>query len=247
MMPSVSAPGQRQTLQPAVRFRRVVLGVLVCVLALTTLSGMAGASGPLARAELAQAKKSLLVLGDMPKTWTASASSGGNGPTPDAAQLARCLGVPLAQVNDNPPTVTSKDFNSEEDLESVQDSIEVFPTAKAAAADFTVASNAKTPKCLTASFNSEAARSQLASGFGSDAAIGRLVVTRTPSSDYGPHTVNITIYLPVTTNGTALNLEIAEVGFLKGNEEQQLVLTSVQRPFPASLSRRLTALAEARL
>jgi hypothetical protein len=45
----------------------------------------------------------------------------------------------------------------------------------------------------------------------------------------------------------AINLEFAEVGFVKGNEEQQLLLTSVQQPFSTSLSRRLTTLAAARL
>ncbi len=113
----------------AMRFRGVVLGGLTCALALSSLSGPAGSSSPQTRSELAQAKKSLLVLGDMPKTWTASASSGGNAPTPAAAQLARCLGVPLKEVNDNPPTVSSKDFNGPGDVQSVQDSIEVFPTA----------------------------------------------------------------------------------------------------------------------
>ncbi len=199
------------------------------------------------RAELAQAKKSLLVLSDMPKTWTASTSSNNSSPTPDATELASCLGVPLKEIDDTPPTVSSKAFNSKEDLETVQDSIEVFPTATAAQADLAVASNRKAPKCFTEAFNSVDARSQLASAFGGNAAIGKLEVTRTPTSDYAPHTVNITIYFPVTSNGVAINLEIVEVGFVKGNEEQQIVLTSVQGPISPSLSRRLTSLAEARL
>ncbi len=210
-------------------------------------AGSTGATNPQTRAELAQAKKALLVLGDMPKTWTASASHGGNALTANGAQLARCLGVSLNEVNDNPPTVSSKAFNSKEDLQTVQDSIEVFPTAQAAEADLAVASNAKAPKCFTANFNSQAAKRQLASAFGSGTTIGNLVVTRTPSSDYGAGTVNITIYMPITTQGTALNLEYAEVGFVKGNEEQRLTLSSIQTPFPASLSRRLTTLAKARL
>lgn len=199
------------------------------------------------RAELAQAKKSLLVLSDMPKTWTASTSSGGNTPTPNPKQLARCLGVPLNVINDNPPTVSSRTFNSPEDLETVQDEIEVFPTAEAAQADLAVAGNAKAPKCFTSDFNSAGARRQLQASFGSGSTIGKLVATRTPVSDYGPHTVNITIYFPVTINGEALNLEFAEVGFVSGNEEQLLTLSSIQSPFAVSLSRHLTAVAEARL
>jgi hypothetical protein len=209
-------------------------------------AGTAGATSTSTRAELAKAKKSLLVLSEMPKSWTASSSSGGNSPTPNPAQLARCLGVPLSEVDDNPPTVSSPTFNSKQDLQTVDDEIEVFPTAKAAQADLAVAANQKAPHCFTTDFNSPAAKSQLGSSFGSGATIGTLDVTRTPVSDYGPHTVNITIYFPVTTNGEAINLEFAEVGFVKGNEEQLLTLSSVESPFPVSLSRRLTALAEAR-
>ena len=223
-----------------------LVGSLVLVLVLLASSAGAATSAQ-TRAELAQAKKSLLVLSDMPKSWTASKSSGSNSPTPDAAQLASCLGVPLKEVNATPPTVSSKSFNSKEDLETVQDSIEVFPTAKAAQADLAVASSPKTPACFTEAFNSADARSQLASAFGGNAAVGNLDVTRTPTSDYAPHTVNITIYFPVTSNGVAINLEIAEVGYVKGDEELQMILTSIQGPFSTSLSRRLTTLAVARL
>jgi hypothetical protein len=227
------------------RARAATRGIVMCALALAIYAGTAAAASTSTRAELAKAKKSLLVLSDMPKSWTAS-SSGGNEPTTNPAQLARCLGVPLSVVNDNPPTVSSRTFNSKQDLQTVEDQIEVFPTAKAAQADLAVAANAKAPECFTTNFNSPAARSQLESSFGSGAAIGTLDVTRTPVADYGPHTVNITIYFPVTTKGIAINIEFAEVGFVKGNEEQLLTLSSVQSPFPVSLSRHLTALADER-
>ena len=245
-MPRARAASAPRPGRLATRSRQTTLGIVTCVLALAMYAGTAGATSAPTRAELAKAKKSLLVLSDMPKSWTASATSGGNSPTPNPAQLARCLGVPLSVVNDNPPTVSSRTFNSKQDLQTVEDQIEVFPTAKAAQADLAVAANPKAPECFTTDFNSPAARSQLESSFGSDAAIGKLEVTRTPVSDYGPHTVNITIYFPVTTNGVAINIEFAEVGFVKGNEEQLLTLSSVQSPFPVSLSRHLTALADER-
>ena len=248
MIAGSSPPSARRSVPFAVGFRRVARGSLAGVLVLVLHASSAhAATSAQTRTELAQAKKSLLVLADMPKTWTASKSSSTSSPTPDAAELASCLGVPLKVVNDTPPTVSSNAFNSKGDLETVQDSIEVFPTAKAAQADLAVAKSPKAPNCFTEAFNSADARSQLASAFGANAAIGRLVVTRTPTSDYAPHTVNITIYFPVTINGVAINLEFAEVGFVKGNEEQQLILTSIQQPFSTSLSRHLTTLAAARL
>jgi hypothetical protein len=245
-MPGGRARGAPRPGRLAARSRPTTRGIVTCALALAIYAGTAGATSAPTRAELAKAKKSLLVLADMPKSWTSSASSGGNEPTPDAAQLARCLGAPLSVVNDNPPTVSSRTFNSKQDLQTVEDQIEVFATAKAAQADLAVAADPKAPKCFTTDFNSPAGRSQLESSFGSDATVGTLDVTRTPAADYGPHTVNITIYFPVTTKGVAINIEFAEVGFVKGNEEQLLTLSSVQSPFPVSLSRHLTALDEAR-
>jgi hypothetical protein len=222
-------------------------GLIACLLTLGLLAGTAVATDTHSAAGLAKAKKSLLVLSDMPKGWKSSKSSNNNSPTPDAAQLATCLGVPLSVVNDNPPTVYSPDFESKNDLESVDDSVEVFPSTKAARADLATASSPKAPGCLNTNFNSAAVKSQLRSAFGAGSSIGAVDVTRTPASDYGPHTVNITIYLPVTSHGVTLNIETAEVGFVKGNEEQMVTLTGIQTTFPIALSRHLTALAYERL
>jgi hypothetical protein len=221
--------------------------VLTCVLGCALLNGVASASKAHSAATLAKAKKSLLVLSDMPKGWMSSKSSNNNSTTPDAAQLASCLGVPLTEVNDNPPTVYSPTFNSKDDLEIVDDSVEVFPTAQAARADLASVSSPKAPACLTTNFNTPAARSELEKSFGSGANMGTAVVTRTPASDYGPHTVNITTYVPITVGGKTLNLESAEVGFVRGDEEQMVEFDSIQSSFPAALSRRLMTLADDRL
>jgi len=227
--------------------RRAVISALAALFSVCFLAGVAEGSSPHQTAQLAQARKALLVLGDMAKGWKSSKSSNNNSPTPDAAQLAACLGVPVSVVNDNPPTVYSPDFNGKDDLQTVDDSIEVFPSAKAARDDLATASSPKAPGCLTANFNTPAAKSQLMKVFGAGTKVGTAVVTRTPSADYAPHTTNITIYMPITTHGETLNLETTEVGFVKGDEEQILVFESVQTPFPTALSRRLTALAYKRL
>ena len=226
---------------------RALGGFLTCTIALGLLVGTAGAADAHDGSSVTKAKKSLLVLSDMPKGWKSSKSNNNNPPTPDAAQLAACLGVPLSVVTDNPPTAYSPDFASKNDLQSVDDSIEVFPSAKAARADLATASSPKAPVCFNTNFNSAAAKSQLRSAFGAGSSIGAVDVTRTPASDYGPHTVNVTIYVPVTTHGVTLNIETAEVGFVKGNEEQMVTLTGVQTPFPTALAKRLTTLADGRL
>jgi hypothetical protein len=197
-------------------------------------------------AKTVQARKALLVLKDLPKGWTSSKSSDNNSPTPDTAQLAQCLGVPVSEVNDNAPTVYSPEFDSKNKLETVDDNVSVFASAKAARANFATATNPKAPSCMSADVNGPG-KSALDSSFGSGASVGSITVTRTPSRDYAPHSANLTIFFPVTVNEVTLNVEITEVGYLKGNEQQTLTFVSVQTPFPTALARHLTTVASGRL
>jgi hypothetical protein len=219
---------------------------LIGALVMTIPSGKAGATSSGTQAQLAAAKKSLLVLSDMPKGWTSTKSSNDNSTIPGSAQMARCLGVPVSLITDNPPTVNSREFDSKNGLLTVNDSIEVFPSAKAAQADFASDTNKKAPQCLTANFNGPS-KAVLQSQFGSGVTVGAIKVARDPATYYAPHTTNITLFLPITQQGETINLTISEVAFVKGQEEQTVTLTSAQSLFPVSLSRHLTALAVNRL
>jgi hypothetical protein len=225
---------------------RPLLALAALATGVVTLGLPASGAQAASSQQTAQARKSLLVLKDLPKGWTSSKSSNNNSPVPDAAQLASCLGVPVSLVNDNPPTVYSPEFASKNGLETVDDNVSSFSSAKAAKADFATATNSKAPTCMSADFNG-AAKSELQSSFGAGASMGTVTVTRTPSSDYAPHSANITLFFPVTVREVTLNVEISEVGYLKGNEEQTVTLSSIQTPFPTALARRLTALAADRL
>jgi hypothetical protein len=66
---------------------------------------------------------------------------------PGAAQLARCIGVPISVITSNPPSVSSPNFSSPNG-DTVSDQILIFPSAKAARANFAVGANPRTPKCL---------------------------------------------------------------------------------------------------
>jgi hypothetical protein len=112
-------------------------------------SGVAGASHA---AKVAQAKKGLLVLSDLPEGWTSSNASSGNGEFPGWKQLATCIGVPVSEVNDNPPSA-ARDFNSPEGYFSVNDEVDDHVCAKEARESFASLSNPKTPGCLTTLLN----------------------------------------------------------------------------------------------
>jgi hypothetical protein len=222
-----------------------IIASLLAILAVFLLEGTAGATKAHDATQLAKAKKSLLLLADMPKGWTSSKSSNGNSPFPGAAQMASCIGVPTTVITYNAPSVSSPDFASKDQLLGVSDSVQVYSSSKAAQADFSSLANPKTPSCMTSDLNGpgKAEFDKEVGGSG----IGNVMVTRTPDSDYAPHTTNFTMYIPVTTKGVTVNVELVFVDYVKGREEQSVMLSAFQSIFPTSLSRHLTTVADGRI
>jgi Protein of unknown function (DUF2510) len=196
--------------------------------------------------KIGNARSALLVLSDMPRGWTSTKSTNNNSAIPGAAQLASCIGVPTSVITDNPPGASSPDFNSKNEQLMVDDNVSIYPSARAAQADFSSLANAKTPSCLTAALNGPA-KSALETGFGPGTSIGTVTVTRTPAADYARDSANFTMFVPISGNGSTLNLEITVVDFVRGRDEQTVTLSSVDTQFPISLARRLTTIAVDRL
>ena len=216
------------------------------VVAVGTLAGTAATAGAHSAPPLRQAKSALLVLSDLPGGWTSTKSPGNSSSFPGTAQLARCLGVPTSVVADSPPTVNSPQFDSRSQLQTVDDSVSIYPSAKAARADFASLADPKTPSCLTQVLNGSA-KPSLASQFGSGVSIGNILVSRSPTSEFAPRSANFTAFMPVTSQGVTLNLELTVVDNVKGRAEQTVTLISVQSPFPTPLARHLTTVAARRL
>src|SRR5215472_1140131 len=92
-------------------------------LALTALGALGGtfapgvATGAVVRAsssssELAQARKALLVLSDMPSGWRKAKAPNNPNTTVGDAQLAHCIGVAVSLITENPPSVNSPQFQN---------------------------------------------------------------------------------------------------------------------------------------
>jgi hypothetical protein len=215
-------------------------------LAMGMLAGSADEASAHAAPPIGQAKKALLVLSDMPDGWTSTRSSNNNSSFPGATQLADCLGVPTSVITDNPPTANSPEFASKNQLQTVNDSVSIYPSVKAARTDFASLANVKTPSCLTQVLNGSA-RPALQSQFGSGVSIGNILVSRSPVREFAPGSANFTAFMPITTHAVTLNLELTVVDYVKAREEQTVTLISVQSPFPSSLARHLTTVAAGRL
>lgn len=226
--------------------RTAIAACLAGGLAMGLLAGTTVAASAHTSPLIGQAKKDLLVLSDMPSGWTSTKSSNNNLAFPGAAQLASCLGVPKSIITNNPPTANSPEFDSKNHLQSVNDSVQIYPSAKAAQADWASLAESKTPSCLTQVLNGSA-RSALASQLGTGVSVGNILVSRSPASEFAPKSANFTAFMPVTTHGVTLNLELTVVDYVKARKEQTVTFTSVETPFPTSLAQQLTTVALGRL
>jgi hypothetical protein len=217
-------------------------GALLFGLAVATADPSGAASSSLK----AQAKKALIVKSDLPKGWTSSSSGNDSGSFPGLDQLGRCLGMPANVVTANPPTVYSPEFTSKNQELFVDDSVQIDPSVNFAKLDYESIAEAKSPGCVASLFNGPA-KVSLAKGFGHGATIGTFVASRTPSSYFGPHVADVTLYFPVTFSGTTLNLEMTLTDYIKGRLEQSMLLFAIESNFPSSLSKHLTTVGDQRL
>jgi hypothetical protein len=220
---------------------RIGAAALACVLMVGLATSSAGAS---AASDKAQAKKALLVLGDMPKGWTSTKSSGGgNKNLLGAKQLANCIGIKSSVVEANPPQVESPDFHSADQTYEVDDQISIFPSVSKAKAELAAVSNTKTPGCMTRILNGSY-KSQIESSGGGGTKVGIITVARGTST---PGTVAFVIGIPITAQGQSVQAHLTVVYFLHGKLGQEIVYYDFGTAFPTSLMAHLTSVAIHRL
>jgi hypothetical protein len=227
------------------------IALMTACLLVTSSTGGAGAS---TASDQAQAKKQLLTLPDMPSGWKtergSTVTTNGKGPLsrfPGDQQLASCLGLPLSVISSNPPQATSPYFENKGGSLEVQDSVSVFGSAKDASTQYDALRNGNAPSCLTQTFNSASARSQFLAGTPKGTTLGIATVTALNPSTYGKNTAGFIATFPVTAGGISVSTRLTAVLFIKGRLGGMLSLDSYAGPFPTSLSKHLTSLAESRL
>jgi hypothetical protein len=219
----------------------IVVALLALGLTLGTQVAGAGASAASSRTS---AKKLLLTLSDMPKGWKKERGSGGGGSSnfPGASQLASCIGVPTSLISSNPPEVDSPYFEDKAGTLEVQDSVSIFPSARAATADLNALANTKTPACMTTLMNGSF-KAQILASAGKGATLG----TRFDAANFASGATGIVMSLPISEQGVSLTAIITAVYYVKGKLGQQIDFNSYGPAFPTSLAKSLTATALHRL
>ena len=200
-------------------------------------------------ADQAKAQAALLTLSDLPAGWTASPSSssdnsgiGGSGPT----QLASCLGVSPATLDSNPPKADSPTFSDPNGANTVDDQVQVFPTAAAAATDFSLFSSPKTPSCMTQLFNGP-----LKSAFTANLQAGQTLVSVTTAAKPFPaiadHSGDVEVTFVVAMSGLNVKVFLDLIVVTKGRSETTLTLTQPQVLAVPTLGAQLAKTAASRM
>jgi hypothetical protein len=223
----------------------ILLGLAVIVFGLAPLAGATSN-----KAAIAQARMALITRADFPTGWTTSASGGNSNSSLGAAQISKCLNVPEAEVNYNPPTANSLTFNFSNEGFTVNDSVSVFPNKKIAAEQFGIWASSRSVGCVADVFNTSAMKATLDRDLGGSGKIGEVSATKFAPQNLANESAGMKILMPFTYKGKNYTMGVAIVVIMSTSKQEgaQLVFDTVLGvPFPASLISHLEAVTAQRL
>ncbi|HUE05916.1 MAG TPA: hypothetical protein VMP41_00700 [Acidimicrobiales bacterium] len=195
--------------------------------------------------EIAQARRALLVLSDMPSGWKSTKAPNNTNSTAGDTQLAHCIGVAASLISENPPSVDSPQFQSRSGSLTVNDNVTVFPSARNALAELGTAANKKTPGCMTALAQGPL-KKQLFGNPPKGVTYGIPLVSATDPTAF-PFTAGYSISWPAVTHGETVNITVTQLFAAKGRLGQQIVFTSFGAPFAIATEQRIATTAVERL
>jgi hypothetical protein len=216
-----------------------------------TVSGLP-ASGVSAsrKADVALARKALIVKSDFPKGWTTSPNGGSAGNNLGASQIATCLGLPPAVVKYNAPEADSPTFNFNSLGQSVDDSVDVFPNPTIAMQQFNIYGSPESAICVAKAANTPSVKAIFERGFGGGAKIGTIVVDALPRTVAGNESAALEFRLPFTYKGEHLlfvSLIVVIMSTSKSEGAQMTISYLAQSPIATTLIRHLESVTIERL
>ncbi|MGB8196202.1 MAG: hypothetical protein WCF25_04255 [Acidimicrobiales bacterium] len=229
--------------------RPIVLSAMAAIVITVTMLGGAGSASTASRkADVALARKALVVLSDFPSGWTTSPYSN-SGSSPGLKQIASCLHVPVSVVNYNAPEADSPYFNETALNLQVQDSVDVFPSVKIATQQFNLLSG-KSLGCVSEVFNSPAVKAMLTREIGKGAKVGTITASALPSPAPDNESNAFLLRVPGTYRGVTLTVEIETVTIMAKSKTEGAQLTfnfSSFSKIPSTLIAHLEAVTVERL
>ncbi len=239
----MSKGGQRHRSRPA-------CGVLVGLVAAGTLGlamlGSVAAPAAASSPNLAQARKALLVLADMPAGWTSAKNTNTANSTLGDAQLAKCVGVARSLISENPPSVNSREFQGEQGTMLVADNVTVFPSLKNAATEYALSKNPKMAGCMTR-LASGPLKTKLFGKTPKGTTFGTPLVSAVAPGAFGAGVAGFSMSVPIATHGVTVNVTVTQLVTVKGRLGHQVTFTAIGSPFSIPLQQHIMAVAAGRL
>lgn len=222
---------------PLQRLLRVTAALAVVVIGFSTAVGAASR-----KADVALARKALIVRTDFPTGWTASPSGSGNSNGPFTAPLATCLGVSKAEVNYNPPNANSPTFSENSFGLSVDDEVEVLPSVQVAVAQFNLIGSTRSAHCLAYALNVPSVKAWFQHSMGAGFKIGTATATALARPVTTNQSAALEYQLPFVYKGQKfiLSSEVVVILSKSRTEASELSFTSaVGQLFPSSVMTQL--------
>jgi len=230
--------------------RLVICSVSALIVITGTLFGfVASATTSSRKADVALARKALVVLSDFPTGWTTTPYSNSGG-TPGLKQIAACLHVPVSIVNYNPPVANSPNFNDNANTLQVQDSVDVFPNVEVAMQQFDLFASGKSLSCVIDVFNLPAIKAPLARDIGKGAKVGTITASEMARPVPGQESNAFVIRVPATYKGVTLTVDLEIVTIMSKSRTEGAQLTfnySSYYKIPGSVISHLEAVTVSRL
>ena len=188
----------------------------------------------------------LLRLSDLPSGWTsANTAASPTRVTPWSSKLATCVGVPAQIAKEAPTKVNSPDFTSADQVDAVEDSVSVYPSAAQAQAEYAALANSKTTGCMN-SVASLALQKNMQQEAGSTTTVGVVTFAGLPAAAAALHMTGFTVSIPIARGGRVLTVTSTQVDFVSGALLHQVTFNGNGGVFPAPLEEQLLAAAQAR-
>jgi hypothetical protein len=231
--------------------RRSALYLLSVMAVAVALLGLpASAASASRKTDVALARKALIVRSDFPSGWTTSSNGGNANKNLGVPQMLACLGFPASLVNLNPPEADSPTFNQNSLGQSVDDSVDVFPTLKIATEELKIYGSPDSAKCVAQAFDTPSVKAVFARELGKGSKIGSASVTALPPPVASNESTELELRMPFTYKGTHFVLASLDIVIMSksGTEGSAMVFsTPAQSPFSTSLVKHLESVTVQRL
>jgi hypothetical protein len=212
---------------------------------------------------MAEARRDLLNLSELPAGWTAqkgaanSGNSGNSGGGPgntgnsgaggDAeagyellVHMASCSGIPQAQLDVNPPTVSGPTFQSNDQTAQVLDEVSVFGSTSQAQRFQALWSRPRVATCLAQALSNGSGHSLMA--LPKDIKVGHSTGTVLGPSALQAGETGVVVVVPITYRGLTFKATIVLGDAARGRLNHLLWFSSELGPAPTALQTHLLSL-----